>query len=212
LKSARADTTFEIAGLAHGRAPACAEAAGGVVADVVVRCPHCKSVIRLREVDGQSRVIKYLCNECQEIVRIDLLQDEVKTSSTSDSFEKTEHKKKILVADDTITVRKVAARLLEEAGYDVLEAADGRQALDLVQKEHPDLILLDLLMPKMTGFDVLREVKKAGRTRETPILIMSGVFKKDVMDFLQASGVAGFLDKEQIKDSLLFRVQQILTG
>ncbi len=179
---------------------------------LVVRCPNCKNVIRLREVDGQSRVIKYLCSDCQEIVRIDLLQDEVKTSSTSDSFEKTEHKKKILVADDTVTVRKVAAKLLESAGYDVLEAEDGLQALDLAQKEHPDLILLDLLMPKMTGFDVLREVKKAGRTKKTPILIMSGVFKKDVMDFLQASGVAGFLDKEQIKDSLLFRVQQILAG
>jgi CheY-like chemotaxis protein len=106
----------------------------------------------------------------------------------------------------------MAARLLSEAGYDVLEAEDGRQALDLAQKEHPDLIVLDLLMPKMTGFDVLREVKKAGRTKETPILIMSGVFKKDVMDFLHASGVAGFLDKEQIRDSLLFRVQQILSG
>jgi len=125
-----------------------------------VRCPHCKNVIRLREVDGQSRVIKYLCSNCQEIVRIDLLQDEVKSSSSADSFEKTEHKKKILVADDTVTVRKVAARLLAAAGYDVLEAEDGRQALDMVQNEHPDLILLDLLMPKMTGFDVLREIQE----------------------------------------------------
>jgi len=64
----------------------------------------------------------------------------------------------------------------------------------------------------MTGFDVLREIKKIGRVRTTPILIMSGVFKKDVLDFLQAAGVAGFLDKEQIKDSLLFRVQQILAA
>ena len=180
--------------------------------NVVVRCPHCKNVIRLREVDGQSRVIKYLCSNCQEIVRIDLLQDEVKSSSTADSFERTEHRKKILVADDTVTVRKVAARLLASAGYDVLEAEDGRQALDLVQNEHPDLILLDLLMPKMTGFDVLREIKRSGRVKETPILVMSGVFKKDVLDFLQAAGVAGFLDKEQIKDSLLFRVQQILAA
>ena len=179
---------------------------------VVVRCPHCKNVIRLREVDAQSRVIKYLCNDCQEIVRIDLVQDEVKSSSTPDSYEKTEHRKKILVADDTVTVRKIAARLLSGAGYDVLEAEDGRQALDLVQNEHPDLIVLDLLMPKMTGFDVLREIKKTGRIKETPILIMSGVFKKDVLDFLQAAGVAGFLDKEQIKDSLLFRVQQILAA
>ncbi|OLD65897.1 MAG: hypothetical protein AUI47_01105 [Acidobacteria bacterium 13_1_40CM_2_68_5] len=179
---------------------------------MVVCCPHCKNVIRLREVDGQSRVIKYLCSNCQEIVRIDLLQDEVKSSSTADSFERTDHRKKILVADDTVTVRKVAARLLASAGYDVLEAEDGRQALDLVQNEHPDLILLDLLMPKMTGFDVLREIKRSGRVKETPILIMSGVFKKDVLDFLQAAGVAGFLDKEQIKDSLLFRVQQILAA
>src|SRR5207245_6338460 len=104
--------------------------------NVVVRCPHCKNVIRLREVDGQSRVIKYLCSNCQEIVRIDLLQDEVKSSSSADSFEKTEHRKKILVADDTVTVRKVAARLLASAGYDVLEAEDSRQALDLVQNEH----------------------------------------------------------------------------
>ncbi|HEU4402931.1 MAG TPA: response regulator [Candidatus Polarisedimenticolia bacterium] len=179
---------------------------------MVVRCPNCKNVIRLREVDGQSRVIKYLCSNCQEVVRIDLLQDEVKSSSTSDSFEKTEHRKKILVADDTVTVRKVAARLLIEAGYDVLEAVDGRQALDLVQNEHPDLILLDLLMPKMTGFDVLREIKKTERIKKTPILIMSGVFKKDVLDFLQASGVAGFVDKDQIKDSLIFRVKQILVN
>ena len=177
---------------------------------MVVRCPNCKTVIRLREVDGQSRVIKYLCSQCQEIVRIDLVQDEVKSSSSADSYEKTEHRKKILVADDTLTVRKIAARLLSKAGYDVLEAEDGRAALDLVQKEHPDLILLDLLMPKMTGFDVLREIKKAGRLKETPILIMSGVFKKDVLDFLHASGVSGFVDKEQIKDSLVFRVQQLL--
>lgn len=178
---------------------------------MVVRCPNCRNVIRLREVDGQSRVVKYLCSTCQEVVRIDLLQDEVKSSSSAGSFEKTEHRRKILVADDTATVRKVAARLLTEAGYDVLEAVDGRQALDLVNNEHPDLILLDLLMPKMTGFDVLREIKKTDRVKETPILIMSGVFKKDVVDFLQQSGVTGFIDKEQIKDSLLFRVQQILS-
>jgi len=125
---------------------------------------------------------------------------------------KTEQRRKILVADDTTTVRRIAARLLEGAGYQVLEAADGREALELAQNEHPDLILLDLLLPKMTGFDVLREIKKIGRVQKTPILIMSGVFRRDVLDFLQAAGVSGFLDKEQIKDSLLFRVEQILAA
>ncbi|MFQ5876929.1 MAG: response regulator [Acidobacteriota bacterium] len=179
---------------------------------MVVRCPNCKTEIRLREIDGHSRVIKYLCSNCQEVVRIDLVQDEVKSSSSAGSFERTEHKKKVLVADDTATVRRVATRVLVSAGYQVVEAEDGAMALDLVQKEHPDLILLDLLMPKMTGFDVLREIKRTDRIKETPILIMSGVFKKDVLDFLQASGVAGFVDKDQIKESLLFRVEQALSG
>jgi CheY-like chemotaxis protein len=209
---ARPGITLARAGVCGGAEPRPASRTPAERPALIVRCPHCRNVIRLREVDGQSRVIKYLCSNCQEIVRIDLVQDEVKSSSSADSFEKTEHRKKILVADDTVTVRKVAARLLTSAGYDVLEAEDGKQALDLVQNEHPDLILLDLLMPKMTGFDVLREIKKIGRVKETPILIMSGVFKKDVLDFLQAAGVAGFLDKEQIKDSLLFRVQQILAA
>jgi CheY-like chemotaxis protein/predicted RNA-binding Zn-ribbon protein involved in translation (DUF1610 family) len=194
------------------RGPSARRGRGALETGMVVKCPNCKNVIRMREVDGQSRVVKYLCSNCQEIVRIDLQQDAVSSSSTADSYEKTEHKKKILIADDTITVRKVAARLLSEAGYEVVEAEDGRQALEMVQNEHPDLIVLDLLMPKMTGFDVLREIKKVTRLRETPILVMSGVFKKDVLDFLHAAGVAGFLDKEQIKDTLLFRVQQILNG
>src|SRR2546428_13082806 len=95
--------------------------------NVVVRCPHCKNVIRLREVDGQSRVIKYLCRDCQEIARIDLLQDEVKTSSTSASFVKTEHRKRTLAADDTDTVRRVAPAILAPAGSDSLEGEDGCQ-------------------------------------------------------------------------------------
>ena len=178
---------------------------------MIVRCPNCRNAIHLSGMDDHSQVVKSLCASCQEVVRIDLAQDEVKASS-ADSLEKPEYRRKVLVADDTATVRTIAARLLASAGYHVLEAEDGRQALDLVLNEHPDLILLDLLMPKMTGFDVLREIKKTARVKETPILIMSGVFKKDVLDFLQAAGVTGFLDKEQIKDSLLFRVQQILVG
>src|SRR5262245_10248629 len=147
------------------------------MAGLVVRCPRCKSVIRLRQVDGQSRVVKYLCDGCRDIVRIDLVQDEVKSSS-SQAFEKTEHRRKILVVDDTVTVRRIAARLLAAAGYEVLEAEDGRQALELAQNEHPDLIVLDLLMPGMTVFDVLREFKKIGRLQKTPILIMRGWFRK----------------------------------
>jgi CheY-like chemotaxis protein len=179
---------------------------------LTVRCPHCKSIIRLRDVDPKARLVRYLCNNCQDIVDIDLERDEVRSSSSADSFERTEHGKTVLIAEDTVTVRKLAAHLLAGAGYHVLEAEDGRKALELAQSERVDLIVLDLLMPKMTGFDVLRELKKIDRVKDTPILIMSSVFKKDVLDFLHAVGVAGFMDKEQIRDALLFRVRQILAA
>jgi DNA-directed RNA polymerase subunit RPC12/RpoP len=52
---------------------------------MLVRCPNCKNVIRLREVDTHSQVINYLCSTCEDIVRIDLARDEIKSSSTADS-------------------------------------------------------------------------------------------------------------------------------
>ncbi len=59
---------------------------------MLVRCPNCSTVIRLTEVDTHSRVINYLCSSCRDIVRIDLARDEVKSSSSADSFDKIKDK------------------------------------------------------------------------------------------------------------------------
>lgn len=177
---------------------------------MIVQCPECRSKIRLQESDQGDRVVKYLCNKCQRIVRIDLVMDELKSSSSSGSFEALDIKKKILIADDTKLIREVASRVLQEAGFTVIMAEDGEQALEQIRDEHPDLVLMDLLMPRMTGFDVLREVKRQDRLKDTLFLVMSSVYKKNVMKFLHQVGVQGFLDKENLRDSLLFRVKTIL--
>jgi CheY-like chemotaxis protein len=177
---------------------------------MIVKCPDCKNEIRLRDVPPGERMVKYLCQYCEKIVRIDLALDEVKSSSSSDSFERIEGRKKILVADDTELIRETARRMLQDAGFEVVTAEDGEEALQRIREEHPDLILTDLLMPRMTGFDLLREVKREERLKDTPILVMSGVFKQNVLTFLHQVGVQGFLDKENLKESLVFRVQTIL--
>jgi len=177
---------------------------------VIVQCPECRGKIRIRETDQGERVVKYLCNSCQRIVRIDLCMDEVKSSSSSTSFDQLETKKKILIADDTRLIREMASRVLRDAGYAVIQAEDGEKALARIRDEHPDLVLMDLLMPRMTGFDVLREVKRQERLKDTRFLVMSNVYKQNVMKFLHQVGVQGFLDKENLKDSLLFRVRTIL--
>ena len=71
-------------------------------------------------------------------------------------------------------------------------------------------MLLDLLMPRKTGFDVLRELRQDERLREIKVLAMSGVYKDNVLEFLHELGAEGFLDKERIRDTLVFRVNQIL--
>ena len=82
---------------------------------------------------------------------------------------------KILVVDDERTIREIARELLTSTGYEVLEASDGREALVMARKEQPVLIVLDLVMPGMSGIDVVREIRDDPRLKETPILIMSGI-------------------------------------
>jgi len=177
---------------------------------MLVRCPQCGTEFRLVDYKPDERVVKYLCPGCNDIVGIDLEQDEVQSSSSSGHYSSLERRKTVLVADDAPQIRERAKALLEEAGYNVLLAHDGADALTMIREEHPDLVLLDLLMPSMTGFDVLRAVLQDERIKETPVLTMSGVYKDNVVEFLHKLGVQGFLDKEQLLETLVFRVRQVL--
>jgi CheY-like chemotaxis protein len=119
---------------------------------------------------------------------------------------------KILVADDERLIREIARGLLTSAGYDVLEASDGEQALALARKEQPALILIDLVMPKMNGFQFVLEIRQDPQVKNTPILIMSAlVCGSDTDDYIHDLDVAGFIDKDQLKTFLIFRVQKILS-
>lgn len=121
-----------------------------------------------------------------------------------------ERRRTVLVADDSREVLEAAESVLREGGYHVITAADGAETLKVVRQEHPDLVVLDLLMPKMTGFDVLREIRQDARVEGTPVLVMSGVYKDNVLGFLQQLGAQGFLEKQNLRDSLLFRVRGVL--
>ncbi|HEX6851538.1 MAG TPA: response regulator [Candidatus Polarisedimenticolaceae bacterium] len=159
-----------------------------------------------------ERVVKYLCPGCQTIVRIDLGLDEVQSSSSSGSWRTIERRKTVLVADDSDAILRTCEEILAEAGLHVLTAADGLETLRLVREEHPDLVVLDLLMPRMTGFDVLREIRQDERVKDTLVLAMSSVYKDEILGFLHQLGAQGFLDKQQIRESLAFRVQALLSA
>ncbi len=177
---------------------------------VLVKCPKCKGENRLVEIPAGEKVLSYLCQHCELIVKMDLALDEVKSSSSSAHFADLDRRPKILVADDSELILRMATDLLGEAGYMVVTAGDGATALRRIEEEHPDLVVLDLLMPRMTGFDVLREIRQNERLKSTPVLVMSGVYKEDVVSHLWQMGASGFMDKDLLTDSLVFRVRSLL--
>ena len=116
---------------------------------------------------------------------------------------------KILVIDDEENIRKLAEVNLTASGYRVLVAPDGEEGLRLAQLEHPDLILLDLRMPVMSGWDVLMVLKANRRLRRIPVIIMTAT-APEAMDQVRSMRTAGYIVKPFSADKLLDTVRQVL--
>jgi threonine synthase len=81
---------------------------------------------------------------------------------------------RIAIVDDNADVRRLIRRILQSQGnYTLFEATNGREAIELAQKEHPNLIILDLMMPEMDGFAVINELMKDQATAEIPIIVVT---------------------------------------
>ncbi len=86
--------------------------------------------------------------------------------------------KKVLIVDDDPDVRKFNLTVVEECGHTPIEAANGEEGLKIVKKEKPDLVLLDVLMPKQSGIRLYRELKTNKALVSIPVIMLSGIAKK----------------------------------
>jgi CheY-like chemotaxis protein len=117
---------------------------------------------------------------------------------------------KILVADDSIAVRKVAERLLTEAGLGVTLAANGEEALAFLAKEVPDLIVSDVIMPDKSGYEVCAFVRGQTALANTPVLLISGIVNDEVTKQAESCHADGVLKKPFQGTSLKDRVLELL--
>ena len=119
--------------------------------------------------------------------------------------------KKILLADDEENLRMLVHTTLEDPEYEILEAPDGAQALALAQSEMPDLVLLDWMMPVMTGIDAARALRDCPETAHIPIIMLTA--RGQERDRIQAAGLnlQGYLVKPFSPLELLDKVQDLLT-
>jgi CheY-like chemotaxis protein len=119
--------------------------------------------------------------------------------------------KVILNVNDQPALRKIATRILSEAGYRILEASNGQEALDITRSEQPDLVLLDVRMEGMDGFEVCRQLRADAATAYLPIVIMSGHhIKPDDKALGQDLGANAYLTLPLNKASLLETVGRYL--
>ena len=104
---------------------------------------------------------------------------------------------KILLVDDSRTMRRENQRALERVGYEVVCADDGESALQLAQSQHFDLILLDLMLPKMSGTEVLKHLKSEAKTADIPVVVLSSLCEKN-RDKLIEAGAEEYLEKNSL--------------
>ncbi len=116
----------------------------------------------------------------------------------------------VMVVDDSVTVRKVTSRLLERQGMDVIVAKDGVEAVALLQERRPDVMLLDIEMPRMDGFEVARQVRHDERLSDLPIVMISSRTGEKHQEHAAALGVNSFLGKPFQENELLETIDRLV--
>ncbi|MDP2301305.1 MAG: response regulator [Ignavibacteria bacterium] len=119
-------------------------------------------------------------------------------------------KKVILVADDSPTIRKFVSFALAMKGYEILSATDGMQALEMLPAEKIDLIITDLNMPNVDGFELIRTVRSNEEFKEIPIIILSSLTSKDDIDLGIEIGANSYLVKPFDSKRMLYEVSKYL--
>jgi len=118
-------------------------------------------------------------------------------------------KKKILIVDDEPNVRRLV-RIILSKDFTVLEAEDGRQAIDVASIQKPDLILMDIMMPKMDGYTSCSAIKNDPVTKSIPILMLTAVGFELNVKLSQQMGADGYMTKPFISQALLDKIEQVL--
>lgn len=117
---------------------------------------------------------------------------------------------KILAVDDSTSLRQMVSFTLKEAGHEVLEAADGVEALDIARNQATDLVISDVNMPRMDGISLVRELRDLPDYKFTPILLLTTESGDDKKQQGKAAGATGWLVKPFDPEALLTTIKRVL--
>lgn len=119
--------------------------------------------------------------------------------------------KNILIIEDDDFFRELIRKKLVSEGFEVAEAVDGEKGIEIIKESHPDLVILDLLLPSIDGFEVLSKVKSDATIAQTPFLVLSNLGQQEDIERGLRLGASDFLIKSQFDiDQIMDKVKGIL--
>ncbi len=128
----------------------------------------------------------------------------------AEAIDRVEQERLIVVADDSISVRKFVGRMLEKNGYRVKLAADGMEAAELVTQHGCHLVITDLEMPRMTGYELMVQLRQSPTTRRIPVMVVTSRAGAKHRDRAMKEGASAFLTKPVQEDQLIAAVEQLM--
>ena len=118
--------------------------------------------------------------------------------------------KKLLIVDDEDGLRSLVRMTLDSEGYQILEAQEGGHALELARAHHPDLVLLDVMLPDLSGFEICRQIKSDPLMASTTVLMLTAKAQESDLGEAEAAGADGYFVKPFSPIALMQRVESIL--
>jgi twitching motility two-component system response regulator PilH len=169
------------------------------------------------KIRAATQIIKYPGRQKKTGVDMDQITNKnflarmLKQKEQAPSAAPAAHAGTVMVVDDSRTIVHALQMLLVRAGYSTVPAYDGVQAVELAKRHMPDIILMDIVMPNMNGFETTRTLKADARTRPIPIIIISGT--DQIADRMWGTrlGARAFLSKPINKTELLAKIESLLS-
>lgn len=172
-----------------------------------LRCPFCGARYRLpaERVKPGARI---RCSKCNDIFSLrGKIEDLVCDNSTGHS----DRVYKVAIIEDARFFREMIRDVLAPLDLMICEAADGREGLELVRRERPDLVILDLNLPGLNGYELMRMIRDDASLRSVRLLAMSGVYRKEShQEAAEKAGADDFIGKSFTPETFLERVRRLL--
>jgi|GEM_PF-75255 len=167
------------------------------------------------QVQEQAQILEQVQEQVQAAnheLQLDLDEAPVQSQPSQEAEARTDAPraaKRILTIDDSKTMRDMLRFTLVDAGYDVLQAVDGQDGLDVLKKERVDVVITDINMPKLDGYGVIRHLRADSGYDDTPILVLSTECDQKTKDIGRDAGATGWLVKPFDPDQLVEIVKQV---